>query len=186
MKRLLLFVALAVCLAYGAPASAGPVGLPVVAPGSSWVVVWTDGNYSVTPFDKVEFFITAGGATFDAAADISGVAGVLVNPEYTVVTNPGGWTGNTVMTLSFSGIQTDYSGVQINVEYWAGTTLLTGTGFHWQWLNLPGNQSITEGDGWKYISGTPDYDRTVPDGGMTIMLLGMSLAGLGYARRFVK
>ena len=141
MKKTLSTAIIMACvgLVWANPASAGPITAPTVGPGNSWVVTWKDGNYS-SSFDKVEFFITDGTATFDAAATVSGTTGLLVNPLYTVVELAGGWSGNTVMTLSFIGNQADFSGVKVNVEDRQGTTLLNAAGFHWQWLGLPENQ----------------------------------------------
>lgn len=176
MKRLILpamFIMAMASAAFAVPMTPASIG-----PGNSWDVSWNDGNYSGA-YDMVKFTITSGNATFDNVASVNGTLGTLANGDLSSTVNIAfGPSGTTTMLLSFADPPPVSGGVQVSVLYDEGGNLLTGSGFNWQWLDLPENQSITEGVGWEYLP--------VPDGGMTALLLGMGMLGVGWVRRIVR
>jgi hypothetical protein len=151
-----------------------------ISAGNSWDVTWDDGNYT-GEYTKVVFTIINGGggvnfpATFDGSASINSTTGSFTSTSSTV--NYNGGPGDTTMMLSFTGDQfgTGYQNVQVSVQYYDGSTLLTSGGFNWEWLNLPADTGTTQGTDWQYLP--------VPDGGMTAGLLGSALIGLQIMRR---
>ena len=186
MKKLLATTSLIGVLAF--TAQANPTGLGTgQGVGNSWTFSF-DNTTGGASFDTIQMFITAGGATYDAAAVVSGPAGwggLLVNPTYTFISGPATVADQTI-TLSFAGTAPD-GGVQVDFLTWSGGiggTLVPGQ--WWAYTDIP---SGGVNGAWKMLEGSamPKYDTSgVPDGGVTAMLLGMGMLGLGWVRRMVK
>jgi hypothetical protein len=183
MKKLLATTSLIGVLAFTAQAI--PTGLGTgQGVGNSWTFTFQNTTYGVS-FDTIEMFITGGTATFDAAAGVgtAGWGGVLVNPTYTFISGPTIGADQTI-TLSFFD-PAPAGGVRVDFLTWSGGingTLLPGQ--WWAYTDIPSGGANGQ---YTFLSGTmPNYNRSVPDGGVTAMLLGMGMLGLGWVRRMVK
>ncbi len=184
MKRLLIVICAVVVAGVlsVSPASASPVALSGggVGSGNSWTFTFENTTFGAL-FDKIEIFITGGGAAFDAAATVSGPAGwggTLVNPTYTYIGGPA--TGlNQWITLNFAG-SAPAGGVAVDFLTWNAGSPVAGQ--FWRYTNVPYGGASGP---WELITDYDpgDYNRSVPDGGATLTLLGCALVGVGALRR---
>ncbi len=170
-----------------ASASPIPIGEASTVPIGSWILTNVIES-SALPFDKIEAFITSGNSTFEdsgwGALDYGGATGwtsTRINPTYAVATG-----GSLVTQQWLSNKFTSGSGTMVvwDILVWSGSTQVDAfrmwsNGDGWSQYNTT---AFNTSGGWDLnITGT--YDRSVPDGGATLALLGCALVGLGALRR---
>lgn len=138
--------------------------------------------------DRIEVFLTGGASVFSDPmwVGISGWSSTLVNPRYTTASG-GAYSGDFWVTYNFEGTAPAYDqGNHVAFLAWSGSTLIG----EWEYGNLPfGNPQ--DPASWQLIA-TPqqNFDRSpsqsTPDGGWTIMMLGIGLLSVRAfgARRF--
>jgi hypothetical protein len=181
MKRTSVLVLLVASLLWATSASAGPTGLGTgLGTGNSWVFTFTN-TTGGAPFDKIEMFIMTPGYSFDLAATVDvpgGWSGTLVNPGYTFISGTT-FTGDQNITMYFSGTA-PAGGVVVDFLTWNGASKVAGQ--VWQYTNIPSGGA---GGAYQVLDPAtlPDFNRAVPDGGATLVLLGGALMGLGILRR---
>ena len=162
-----------VVLGLVARVNAEPISVFTEGPGQSWDVTWSDTS-DRNPINEIVAIIVSGPATFDESitTSISGwtTPGTLVNPDETSINGPVNNADKTIK-LSFADPEPAGSVVVDIYELYNGRLAAYGS-FQWEdlpsqgnWVNLP---------------------ATVPDGGLTVSMLGMGVLGLCYVRRMAK
>jgi hypothetical protein len=192
MKRLLAVLsAVALLIAVAAPAASAdpvPVGDPYAT--NSWAQAFMDSN--IGNFDTIEFFITGGTGLYS-----------VESPGWSAFSD-GSWTSSTPNQYyalgSGTALATLYMTLNFNGGPGDGTLFFTFLA----WSGGVGGTLLEYSDGY-YTYGDPNYgwtivaqdlddlpqdpiddfnrEPTVPDGGMTLALLGVALVGLGALRR---
>ena len=165
-------------LGWVSQATAEPISPFSVGPGHSWVVTWDDTSDG-SLVDQIIAKVVSGPSDFDGAVSINlggsplaGWTSTLVNGEETKISGAAINLDKDI-SLSFGGTAPT-GGVVVDVfELYNGR--LAGYG-SFQWENLP-----SQGNWVNLPATTP-----IPDGGLTVSMLGMSLLGLCYIRRMVK
>jgi hypothetical protein len=190
MRKTIILTLAVAGLLWATSASAGPVVIGQA--GSVQIGSWMLTNVieNAPNMTKMEAFITSGNSTFDGlgwgALNYGGAVGwtsQVINPTYAVA------TGTAVNQQWLTNRFTSNIGTMVVwdiLAYDASDNLIDsfrmwsdGTGTVWSQYN---NTPFTGPGGWDtQITGT--YDRHVPDGGTTLMLLGGALVGLAALRR---
>jgi len=158
-----------------------PIGEPIL--GNSWSQAWQEnsiygGHYH--NFDKFEAFIISDQnlTKFESTGLTnlsSGFSALLINPYYSVATGPGFNETLFYFTTVFSGNL--YNNFTFDIVLWVDN-------------EIHGAQRTIYNGGWGYtelnISQLPQYNRVpVPEPGILI-LLGISLASVAFARKKFK
>lgn len=162
-----------VVLGLVARVNAEPISLFTEGPGHSWDVTWNDTS-DKNPINEIVAIIVSGPATFDEPITTSisdwTTPGTLVNPDETSISGP---VNNADKTITLSFADPEPAGDVVVDIYELNNGHLAAYGsFQWEdlpsqgnWVNLP---------------------ASVPDGGLTVSMLGMGLLGLCCVRRMVK
>ena len=162
-----------VVLGLAARVNAEPISLFTEGPGQSWDVTWNDTS-DQNPINEIVAIIVSGPATFDESLTTSisdwTTPGSLVNPDETSISGPVNAADKTIK-LSFTDPEPAGDVVVDIYELYNGHLAAFGS---FQWGDLP-----SQGN-WANLP------ATVPDGGLTVSMLGMGVLGLCYVRRMVK
>jgi hypothetical protein len=171
-KRICIFLSVVV-LGLVARVYAEPVNLFTEGPGHSWDVTWNDTS-DRNPINEIVAIIVSGPATFDDPLTTSisdwTTPGILVNPDETYISGAVNVADKSV-TLSFADPEPAGDVVVDIYELYNGHLAAFGS-FQWEDLPSQGN--------WATLP------ATVPDGGLTVSMLGMGVLGLCCVRRMVK
>jgi hypothetical protein len=153
--------------------NAEPISLFTEGPGQSWDVTWNDTS-DQNPINEIVAIIVSGPATFDESITSSisdwTTPGILVNPDETSISGPVN-TADKAIKLSFADPEPAGEVVVDIYELYNGHLAAFGS-FQWEDLPSQGNWA--------------NLPATVPDGGLTVSMLGMGVLGLCYVRRRVK
>ena len=162
-----------VLLGFLARGNAEPITPFTEGPGHSWDVTWSDTS-DQNPINEIVAIIVSGPATFDLPLTTSlsdwTTVGTLVNPEEACISGPVSTVDKNI-TLSFADPEPAADVVVDIYELYNGRVATYGS---FQWEDLP-----SEGN-WVNLP------ATVPDGGLTVSMLGMGVLGLCYVRRMAK
>ena len=153
--------------------NAEPISLFTEGPGHSWDVTWNDTS-DRNPINEIVAIIVSGPATFDDPLTTSisdwTTPGTLVNPDETTIS---GLVNNADKSITLSFADPEPAGdVMVDIyELYNGHLAAFGS-FQWEDLPSQGNWA--------------NLPAAVPDGGLTVSMLGMGVLGLCFVRRMVK
>lgn len=197
MKNLMAVSAAMACLVVGQVQVTAMTINPGSANGTS---IWTGNNPNVDP----NGLFTGGVALYGALAGVEGyseygqtehiayyetefasLTDATIRPQQ-AVPNPvavGPITGYNGLFLFVKDHASTPAWYIFDITGWNGVEDINMQGF-WSDQSQATAQSATAGISGVWIFGARDVQ--VPDGGLTVALLGMGLTGLGMARRFIK